>query len=77
VRPDLPDVAGLHDGRANDLRHGVGGIGLLRRGIEAADQHIDLRHVETGHRDVEVEIEVDQVLQLDRQDLRIPTGFLS
>ena len=73
---DLPPVAGPRDRRTRDLRNGVRRIGLLCGGIEAADQHIDLRHIEAGYRDIEVEIELDQVLQLDGQDLRIPARFL-
>ena len=76
MRADLPEVARPRDGRPGDVRHRIGGIGLRRLVVEPGDQDVDLGHLEAGDRDVEVEIELDQVLQLDRQDLAIPAGLL-
>ena len=54
---DLPDVAELRYGGTRNLWDRVGRIRLLRGCVETADPDVDLRHVEAGHRDLEVQIE--------------------
>lgn len=47
---------------------------FAQRGV--AEQRIDFGHLEAGDRDIEIEIEAGQVLQLDLQDLGVPADRL-
>lgn len=76
VRSDLPNIPEARYRRANNVRHCISRIRLRRFVIKAADQHVDLGHLETGDGQIEVEIRIEQVLQLDGQDLRVPSSFL-
>ena len=70
-----PEVTRLSDGRfgivgRHLLRNVIDGL-RCRRGIE---NDVDLAHLEAG--ELDLEIEVDQPLQLDRQHLLVPPGLL-
>jgi hypothetical protein len=81
VFTDQPEIARACDGRARvvDLWDLVRRVALIRvrpSCLQLAEQDVDLRHLEAGDGDVEVEIELKQVLQLDREQLAIPAGVL-
>ena len=76
VRAERPEVSGTRDrasfGQLRDLilRSGFSALGLPA----LLEDEVDLAHLEAGQLDIEVEIA--EALQLDRQDLTAPARFL-
>ena len=76
---DRPDIASPRDRRPRrDRRHLICGIGLavLFAERQLADEHVDLRQLEAGDGEIEVDVEVGEILELDREQVPIPAGIL-
>ena len=76
MRPQLPQVAELRDGRAGrERRTGIGRIGDCLGGGRIEDE-VDLGGLEAGQLEFEVELEPDEFGQLEGERLAVPTGIL-
>ena len=75
MRPELPQVTRTGDRWVVRIgRDASSGPPARRRPLGLLENEVDLGGLEAGQLDLEVQ--VDQGLQLDRQDLPVPAGFL-
>lgn len=75
VRTDAPDVARTVNCRASGrFRHGIGRILAITIQRQFADQHVDLRRIEAGDRDIEVKVEFREILELKPQQFTVPAS---
>ena len=62
---DIPDIAQAANRRASgDLNNGVSGVIIVSRKRQLANQYIDFGQLKARHRNVKIDLELGQVLQL-------------
>jgi hypothetical protein len=77
VRADGPEVTRARDDGSVRVKagRGVGGIGPVLL-LAAFDQEIDLGRLESDHGEIEVEVDLGEALQLDREEVFVPACIL-
>ena len=72
----MPDIAGLRDSRSvvyvgNRICRICLGFIVQRQGLQG---NVDFGQFEAGDGQIKIDIEVGQILKLERQQIRIPAG---
>jgi len=76
VAADLPDITLAADRRpSRDLNDSICGILTVRRNRQLANKQINFGQIKAGHRYVEFDFELSEILQLKTEQSAIPAGI--